>query len=130
MKMIPNINDRDTGAFFQAAAEQRLVYLCCENCAHAIHPPTAHCPHCGSSNTTWHNAVGTGTLYAWTVVAHQVHPDYPVPYTVVVVKLDDAHEVRLVGRIDGTPELQFDMPMQVCFETLAPGVVLPQWRPL
>jgi uncharacterized OB-fold protein len=128
MKMIPNISDRDTDGFFQAAAENRLVYRGCENCRHAIHPPTVHCPHCGSADTVWRDAAGSGTLYAWTTVTHQVHPDYPVPYTVVVVQLDDAKEVRLVGRIDGEPALQFGMPMQVCFETLAPDVVLPQWR--
>jgi hypothetical protein len=36
---------------------------------------------------------------------HQIHPDYPAPYTLVVVELDDAPEVRLMGRLDGEPEL-------------------------
>jgi hypothetical protein len=106
-----------------------LVYRACGDCRRATHPPTSRCPHCGGTHTDWKAAAGTGTVYAWTTVTHQVHPDYPVPYTVVVVQLDDAPEVRLVGRIDGAPALRFDMPMQVWFETLAPDVVVPQWRP-
>jgi uncharacterized protein len=129
MKMIPTTADRDTGGFFEAAAQGRLVYRACSDCSRAMHPPTPHCPHCGSANTFWQTAQGTGRLYAWTTVTHQVHPDYPVPYTVVLVELDDTPEVRLMGRIDGAPELQFGMPMEVWFETLAAEVVLPQWRP-
>ena len=71
---------------------------------------------------------GTGRLHSWTVVTHQIHPAFPVPFTMVVVALDDAPEVRLMGRLDGAPELAEGMPMQVWFETLEPGVTLPQWR--
>lgn len=70
----------------------------------------------------------TGRLHTWTLVTHQVHPAFPTPYTLVVVQLDDAPDVRLMGRLDGAPELAEGQPMQVWFQTLEPGVVLPQWR--
>jgi uncharacterized OB-fold protein len=127
--MLPVTDDRDTGPFFAAAAEGRLIYAACEDCNHGIHPPTPYCPHCGGARIAWRAASGTGTLHAFTTVMHQVHPDYPAPYTVVLVTLDDTPDVRLAGRLDGGPALSLGQAMQVWFETVADGVVLAQWRP-
>ena len=52
-----------------------------------------------------------------------------MPYTLVVVELDDAPEVRLMGRLDGEPALRAGMPMSVWFEHLPDGPTLLQWRP-
>ena len=60
---------------------------------------------------------GRGRLYSWTTVEHQVHPAYPVPYTIVLVELDDEPGVRLIGYLPGAPELTEGQPMQVWFET-------------
>jgi uncharacterized OB-fold protein len=128
MAVLPNIHDRETRGFFEAAAQGRLVYRACEACGHASHPPMAHCAHCGSWDTAWRTAKGTGVLHSWTVVGHQLHPDFPTPYTLVVVELDEAAEVRLVGRIPGEPALAVRQPMQVWFERVADDTVLPQWR--
>ncbi len=127
--ILPYDHDRETAGFFDAAGEGRLVYRACNDCSHALHPPTDHCPHCGGWNTAWRDAAGTGTLHTWTTVMHQIHPDYPAPYTLVVVELDDAPEVRLMGRLDGEPELAAGQPMQVWFEKLGEGPTLPQWKP-
>ena len=126
--LLPAIEDRETQGFFAAAAEGRLVYRACDDCQRGIHPPTEHCPHCGGWNTAWRQAQGTGRLHSWTVVTHQVHPAFPTPYTLVVVELDDTPDVRLMGKLDGAPELAEGQAMQVWFETLEPGVVLPQWK--
>ena len=127
--IFPNDADRETRGFFEAAAQGRLVFKACHDCAHAIHPPMAHCPHCGGWNTDWREAQGTGRLRSWTTIAHQIHPAYPAPYTVVVVELDDAPEVRLMGYLDGEPELADGMPMRVWFQRLAEGPTLPNWTP-
>lgn len=129
LPMHPNVHDRETAGFFEAAAAERLVYRACEDCRHALHPPTGYCKHCGSWNTAWREASGRGRLHSWTTVHHSVHPAYPAPYTVVVVELDDTPEVRLLGRLDGEPHLSMGQTMRVSFQTLADGVVLPQWQP-
>lgn len=129
MAVLPNTQDRETRGFFEAAAEGRLVYRACEKCARATHPQTAHCPHCNSWNTVWRTAKGTGVVHSWSVVHHQVHPDFPTPYTLVVVTLDDAPEVRLMGRIAGEAAIEAGQRMEVWFENLAEGVMIPQWRP-
>jgi uncharacterized OB-fold protein len=121
--------DRDTGPFFAAAREGRLVYRHCTDCDRGVHVPTVTCKHCGSTRTEWREASGTASLYSWTRIAATVHPAYPAPYAIVLVALDDAPDVRLVGRIDGTPELTPGQPMEVWFEDIGEGQMLPQWRP-
>ncbi|MDB5429834.1 MAG: hypothetical protein JWP35_950 [Caulobacter sp.] len=126
----PNTEDRETGPFFAAAAEGRLVFRVCNDCGHATQPPTEHCPWCGGWNTEWRQAQGRGRLHTWTTVTHQIHPDYPTPFTLVVVELDETPDVRLMGRLDGAPVLTAGQPMEVWFEKLNDDVALPQWRPL
>lgn len=127
-RISPNVHDRETHGFFDAAAEGRLVYRVCEDCQRAIHPPTEHCPRCGSWNTAWKTATGRGRLHAWTTVSHQIHPAYPAPFTVVVVELEDTPDVRLLGRLDGAPDLAMGEPMDVWFEQMVDGATMPQWR--
>ena len=89
----------------------------------------AYCPHCHSADTEWLEASGRGHLYTWTTVQHQIHPAYPTPYTIVVVELDDAPEVRLAGQLPGAPALSAGMRMKVRFEPLEDGTVIPNWEP-
>jgi uncharacterized OB-fold protein len=72
---------------------------------------------------------GRGRLCSWTTTEHQVHPAYPVPYTIVLVELEEDPSVRLVGYLPGSPALTDGQVMQVWFEQLDDGVVLPQWEP-
>jgi hypothetical protein len=128
--LLPYTEDRETRRFFEAAADGKLVYRACNSCSRALHPPTAHCPYCQSWDTDWREAKGTGRVHSWTVVQRQVHPAFPAPYTLVVVELDEAPEVRLMGRLDGEAALSPGMRMQVWFEKLGDNAALPQWRPL
>jgi hypothetical protein len=58
-----------------------------------------------------------------------VHPAFPVPYTVVVVKLDD-YDINLMGSMPGIPGLRVGQPMEVWYEDAGGDVVLPNWRPM
>jgi uncharacterized OB-fold protein len=42
--ILPYDHDRDTAGFFEPPREGRLVYRACNDCDHALHPPTDHCP--------------------------------------------------------------------------------------
>lgn len=127
--ILPVTSDHDTAAFFSAAADNRLVYRACQDCDASLHPPTRHCPYCGGWNTGWKDSDGKATLYSWSTAAHSVHPAYPAPYTVAVVTLDEAPDVRFVTNLPGTPDLVAGQPMTLWFETVEDGIVLPQWRP-
>lgn len=126
----PVTYDRDTGGFFDAAKEGRLVFRCCPACDRASHPPTPHCPHCGASEMVWKESAGRGTVYNWTIVHQQFHPGFQTPYTVAMVTLDDAPEVRLAACLDGIADLAVGQPMEVWFDARSDGVTLPQWRPV
>ncbi len=102
----------------------------CTACGGFLHVPRAYCRSCGSWDGEWRVVGGTATLHSWTVVDHQVHPAYPVPYTIVLVDLDDAPGVRLLGNLPGSPDLRDGLPMRVRFDEVADGVVLPQWEPV
>jgi uncharacterized OB-fold protein len=134
LKLLPFDTDLDTGGFFEAARRGEVAVRRCNGCDAVLHVPRAYCRHCGSWDGRWEAVDGAATLHSWTVVAHQVHPAYPVPYTVVLVDLDALPGTRLAGRIDGEPELAAGMPLEVWFETLGETdgrpVVVPNWRPV
>jgi uncharacterized OB-fold protein len=127
-RLRPVDDDLDTGPFFAAARRGELAVQRCAGCAAVLHVPRRYCRECGSWESRWEVVAGTAELYSWTVVTHQVHPAYPVPYTVVLVELPGLG-VRLVGSLPGAPELEVGMAMRVWFEELGGGVVQPNWRP-
>ncbi|HVW32081.1 MAG TPA: OB-fold domain-containing protein [Acidimicrobiia bacterium] len=126
----PVVTDVDTGGFFAAAARDELAVCTCAQCGAVLHLPRAYCHHCGHWGVTWRPVAGRGRLYSWTTVEHQVHPAFPVPYTVVLVDLVDEPGVRLVGYLQGRPELEAGMEMQVWFEALDDDTKIPQWTPI
>jgi uncharacterized OB-fold protein len=128
VRPLPVDDDVDTAGFFEAARRHELAVRVCDQCGAVLHMPRAYCRACGSWEGHWQPVSGRGRVYSWTTVEHQVHPAFRVPYTVVLVQLDDV-PARLVGYLPGAPDLAEGQPMEVWFETLDDGVVLPQWRP-
>jgi uncharacterized OB-fold protein len=126
-RLLPAEDDRDTAGFFEAARRHELVVRVCDGCGAVLHVPRAYCHTCGSWEGHWQPVSGRGRLYSWTTAEHQVHPAYPVPYTITLVQLDDV-PARLIGYLPGAPELTEGQPMEVWFEDLDDGVVLPQWK--
>jgi len=72
----------------------------------------------------------TGVVYASTVVEHQTDPNWPVPFTIVLVDVDGVDGLRLAGSMPGRWELRPGEPMELWYETRADEVVVPQWRPV
>jgi len=75
---------------------------------------------------------GRGRIYSYTIVTMASHPAFieDVPYNVVLVSLDEAEEVRLVGNVvDCAPqEIEVGKAVEVVFDDVAPNVTLPRWR--
>jgi uncharacterized protein len=126
-RLLPAVDDLDTGGFFAAAADGKLAILHCSNCDAVLHMPRAYCRACGSFAAEWRAVAPRGTIYSYTVVTHQVHPGFPVPYTLVLVDLDALPGVRLVGHLDGRPPVTIGQAVRADFERLAGDTVLPRW---
>jgi uncharacterized OB-fold protein len=128
-RLLPVVDDIDTGPFFDAAKRHELVVQLCNHCDAVLHLPRAYCQECGSWDTRWQATNGRGRLYSWTIVEHQVLAAHPVPHTIVLVELEEYPAARYVGNIPGNPELQAGQLMQVWFEHVTDDVVIPQWEP-
>ena len=131
-RLVPVTDDLDTAGFFEAAARHELVVRRCNSCDTVLHVPRAYCKHCRTWDGRWEAVDGAATLYSWTVVAHQVHPAYPTPYTVLLVELDALPGVHFVGQVPGAPEVHAGMPLELWFEDLDGDdgpVTVPNWRP-
>jgi uncharacterized OB-fold protein len=124
---VPVSDDPDTGGFFTAAGNGRLVVRHCLDCGESVHLPAPACPGCGSWNTSWREVSPHGRVYSWTVVERQFRAAFPAPYTVVIVELDEAPGVRLVGYLPGRPALAAGTPLSADFEQFD-TVSLPRWH--
>ena len=125
--LLPVTDDPDTGEFFAAAGRGALAVCECAGCGRSLHMPRRWCHHCRAGEVRWREVAPAGTVYSYCVVAHQVHPDYPVPYTVLLIELDEAPGVRLVGHVDGRPGLAIGDPVRARFAPAGDGG-LPVWE--
>jgi uncharacterized OB-fold protein len=123
--------DRLTAPYWEGARQGRLLLQSCGGCGHVWHPPLPICPQCRAKNYTWQPARGGGVVYSFTIVHHAAHVavDGRTPYLVALVTLDEGP--RVVGNILGCAigDMRIGMKVSVTFQTIAPGVVLPQFEP-
>jgi uncharacterized OB-fold protein len=116
--------------WWRAAADHRLVVQVCEACRATRHPPSPRCPSCHSSEATWRELPGTGTVYTFTVVHQAFLPALAdrVPYVVAVVELDEGEGARLVTNIVDTPpsRVRVGDPVSIVFEDMGPELALPR----
>jgi uncharacterized OB-fold protein len=118
-------------AWFTSGA---LVVQRCTACGTLQHPPEEICHVCGGMAFDGTTLAPTGTVYSYTVVHYAANKALAdsVPYAVVLVSLDEAPQIRVVGNIPGT-EVHIGMPVVAEWDehTAEDGtqILLPQWRP-
>lgn len=110
----------------------------CTSCSTLQHPPEEICHACGAMAFDTATLAPTGTVYSYTVVHYAANAALAdaVPYTVVLVSLDDAPHIRVVGNLIGdgeqhSAEVRIGMPVVATWDerTAEDGTVilLPQW---
>jgi uncharacterized OB-fold protein len=123
---------RETLAWWQAAAQHRLLVQVCNRCGRTRQPPGPLCPSCRSFDLGWRQVSGRGTVYTYTIVRRAFLPSLAdrVPYVVVVVELEGGGGVRLLSNlVDADPEtVRVGMPVEVVWEDLGPDLALPRFR--
>ncbi len=122
--------DPDAVAWWEAAAEHRLVVQRCTDCAHTRLPPAPICPECRSDGSEWQEVSGRGEIYSYTVVHRPIALDQQVPFVIAVVALEGAGGVRMISNIvDADPdELSIGLALEVAWEDMSDDLAIPRFR--
>ena len=128
------VPDRTSEPFWAAARDRRLVIQYCRDCELFQHPPGPICRRCARKELAFEPVSGRGVLYTFTVSYQTFVPGFEdqVPLQVGLVELEEQRELRVLANVVGASpdDLHVGMAMEVAFEEVADGVVLPQFRPL
>ena len=116
--------------FFAALKEGRLVIQRCVACAKLWHPPKAMCSACQGTAFDWQPMSGEGRVYSYVVTRQAVHPAFVDHTPMATVEVELAEGPRLVSNLlDVRPDdVEIGLPVQVVFEEVGNGVVLPLFR--
>jgi hypothetical protein len=134
-KPLPDRQDPDTAQFWAGTDKDELHVRRCDDCSHHHWPPRVGCPYCGSGKLQWVRVAPKGKLFSWVVVHRSQTPGFEAetPYAVVLVALDDAPGVRMVGNLVDCPldRIAAGLPVAAVFTKSADGsVTLVNWRPI
>ena len=123
---IPNPDERSQ-PWFGAAAEGRLLLQRCDHCRAYRFPLWGRCTQCWSTEWSWAESAGRGTLYTFGRMHRIYHPGFEaeVPYTVAVVELAEGPriETRLVNITETAPRC--GMPVAVVFQVMSDATTDP-----
>ncbi|MFB8176139.1 Zn-ribbon domain-containing OB-fold protein [Streptomyces sp. NPDC055966] len=99
--MLTPVTDADGAPFWEYAARGELRVQACADCDELRFPPRPCCPHCQSFASEWRAVSGRGRIWSYVVPHPPLLPAYAeqAPYNVVVVELEDAPRIRLVGNV-------------------------------
>jgi uncharacterized OB-fold protein len=102
-KPLPDRTDPDNAPFWEATDRGVLLVKLCADCSKYHWPPRVGCPHCGSGKVDWTETAPRGTIFSWTIVHRSQTPGFggEVPYAVLLVELNEAPGVRMIGNLVG-----------------------------
>ena len=126
---VPRVNS-ETKPFWDATAEGRLVLPHCDACGFVIWYPRAFCPECASTDVSWKQASGLGTIYSFSIT-RKGQGDYrnASPYVLAYVELDEGPRV-LTNIVDCDPEsLEVGGRVRVVFHDTGQGSALYRFTP-
>jgi uncharacterized protein len=122
--------DRDSQPWWDALARHEFVVQRCTQCRTWRWPPRAICNRCGSFASEWSAVSGRGTVAGWIVNHHAFSADAASPYAVILVRLDEQDDCKLVGSFTGAVgALRAGLPVRAVFDDVAEGVTLLSWEP-
>ncbi|MGC0339953.1 Zn-ribbon domain-containing OB-fold protein [Streptomyces sp. SLBN-8D4] len=99
--MLEPVKDATGAPFWQYAARGELRVQACADCGELRFPPRPCCPHCQSFEDEWRPVSGRGRIWSYVVPHPPLLPEYAAqaPYNVIVVELEEAPRIRLVGNL-------------------------------
>jgi acetyl-CoA acetyltransferase/uncharacterized OB-fold protein len=103
--------------FWTGGAEGELRLPKCAACNKLLHPSHMVCPQCQSSELEWKAVAGTAVVVGCTTNEQMWLPSMPPPYSLAIVSLTAAPDVRLTTNVVGCDphDVQVGMPVRVRF---------------
>ncbi|MSQ73705.1 MAG: Zn-ribbon domain-containing OB-fold protein [Betaproteobacteria bacterium] len=115
----------ETKAFWDAAAQGRLLLKHCLACGEAHYFPRSLCPFCFSDRTEWKEASGKGTIYTYSVTRRAG----PAVYVIAYVTLDEG-PTMMTNIVDCDPDtVRIGQRVAVVFSESDGGPPVPMFRP-
>ena len=99
--LLPDLESEAGAEFWAGTSRGELLIQTCVSCDAPRFPPRPMCPQCQSLDFSWRQASGKGKIWSFVVVHAPVLPAYQdlVPYSVIVVELDESPNLRMVGNL-------------------------------
>lgn len=117
--------------FWDATGRGELLLRRCDDCSSFIWYPRELCPDCHSTNTSWFQASGNGTVYSYTITRKgQGKYREAGPYVLAYVELEEGPRI-LTNIVTEDPEtVSIGQAVTVHFETNEEGHALPRFAPV
>jgi uncharacterized OB-fold protein len=123
--------ERPDAGFFAGLGQGELRLPRCGGCARWTWPAAWRCGACGAWTFEWEAVAPLGTVYSFVRTHHAFRPELrtETPYVSVLVSLDGAAGVRLLGRLIGPEQgLKIGAPVLGFIDTQAGGDPVLRWR--
>ena len=122
------MSNPDYAPFYEFIDASELHLQRCADCHLVRFPVAPVCHHCFSSSWEWERMSGRGKVSSWVVFRRQYFEEFPVPYTVVQVELEEGPRLT-ANLLDFAPEgVRMGMPVEVFDEQLPEGRRMLQFK--
>jgi uncharacterized OB-fold protein len=128
---IEPIISRQGEGHWAAAREGRLALQHCQDCGAYVFYPSFVCDQCLSTNLSWADVSGRGTVESFTTVYRAFAEEFAgyVPYTVALIRLEEGVNL-LSWLVNVAPEdARIGMPVEVLFEAVSDEISLHRFQP-
>ena len=110
--------DDDSRPYFDAMRMRKLRLQRCDDCSTWVFPFHRRCQTCGSTNLSWADASGRGTIFSHARLRREYHPRHTDRLPLVIAWVDLDEGVRMASNIvDVEPdEVRVGQRVEVDFE--------------
>ena len=116
-KPLPIINE-DNAPYWEYCRKHELRMQKCEGCGHIRFPVSILCPKCHSMDAVWTKLSGRGKVFSYIVFRVPYIDSYKddIPYTVVIVQLEEGPRMESNLIVPDLEDIRIDMPVKVYFD--------------
>lgn len=103
--------------FWEGVEQKELRFQHCEGCGRNVFPARRHCPRCASTDLSWRESKGEGTIYSFSVLELGAIGAFAgeVPYVIVVIDMAEGFRMTSRLRTDDFTAIRCDMPVRIQF---------------